>query len=106
MKVKVIYMPMGDVAEQAFSVEAKASDHNGIMLEVWRRFNRVDNNPDKEDCVRLRVRSMSCGDVVQFGGKSFVLTGTGDRQVKKAELARMRKMRDADRVFKYSFESH
>jgi hypothetical protein len=106
MKVNVIYMPMGDVAEREFSVEAKASDHNGVMLEVWRRFNRVEGDPDKEDCVRLKVRSLSCGDVLQFGGKSFVLTRTGDREVGQAELEKIRQMSATDRIFKYSFESH
>ena len=103
MKVKVIYMPIGH-AEMTFEVETASNSHRGIMKEVWRRFNRVDGNPETEDCVKLRVRSLACGDVIEYEGKSFVLLGADDRQVDKAELERIRKMSATSRLFKYSFE--
>jgi hypothetical protein len=67
MKAKVLYPP--DVPgehEQWFAVETVAAEKAVALEEIFRRFNVVTGDPETEDAVRLKCRSMSVGDMVVF----------------------------------------
>lgn len=101
MKANVIYP--GDEkgqAAQVFEAETRSVDVDVALEELFRRFNCVSGNPEEEDCVRLRCRSMSVGDLVRFPdlGKTFVVRGIGWDEVTEAEVEKLLGMDFAERV--------
>jgi hypothetical protein len=105
MRIMVIYPPdeEGQV-EKKFVVETKAEEVQNALDEAFRRFNCVTGDPETEDCVRLRVRSLSVGDVVRApllpDGHYYVVMGAGWKKITSKELNELLKLPFAERSMK------
>jgi len=105
MRIMVIYPPdeEGQV-EKKFVVETVAEKVEDALDEAFRRFNCVTGDPETEDCVRLRVRSMSVGDVVRApltpDGDYYVVMGIGWKKICPRELRELMKLPFAERNMK------
>jgi len=106
MRIMVIYPPDEAVKpEQKFVVETVVEEVEAALNETFRRFNCVTGDAKTEDCVRLRIRSMSVGDVVkaplESDGKYFVVCGIGWKEIGVKELNELRKLDFGSRNMKY-----
>lgn len=105
MKVMVIYPPDDALkSEKKFVIETNAGTLENALNETFRRFNCVTGDPEVEDCVKFRVRSLSVGDMIRAplapDGRYYVVMGVGFKQIAPSEVARLMKLSFAERSMK------
>jgi hypothetical protein len=105
MKIMVIYPPDEEgQQEKKFVIETNAGTLENALNEAFRRFNCVTGDPEVEDCVKFRVRSLSVGDVIRAplapDGSYYAVMGVGFKQITPSEMRNLMTLSFAERSMK------
>jgi hypothetical protein len=96
MKATVIYpADQPHAHERIFAVETKATDKAEALEELFRRFNVVTGDPETEDAVRLKCRSMSVGDIVVLeDGTRWLCASIGWQEIDSQRMDEIMRIED------------